>query len=508
MSTIVNPRPLAPLDQFDARSAYQQARDDRRRRTSAPSPRAHRQLAAVGHLPRRAPMGHRPRGLFGVGQLLGLFHPRPCPQPRLSLGRRRSDGHLRPRMPALLRARALERQGPDSQGAAVRTHRPRRQSRRGRQRAATTISTRRRPTRTSNHSTSIRRPSFPMLGWSTRIDAAAETIPNLNSPTPACSTTTATSTSRPNTPRARRTTCSCGSRSRTAAPKRRRLQLLPTLWYRNTWSWGCTHEGCEVKPRIEPDGQGGVIARHASLGNFRMLADVAPTGGPPPLLFTENETDSRTALELPEPVALRQGRLSQLRDPRPRRRRQPASTRHESRLAIQAQRARRRRSRHSTAARRRRRIGRQNARRRFRAALSPSALPKPTSSTPPAPTTTSSFRPKSNAWLDRRTPGCSRANSSTTTSSTDWLNGDPDQPTPPPERKDGRNHDWTHIYNRDVISMPDKWEYPWYAAWDLAFHMIPMARVDGEFAKEPAAAFPARMVHAPERPDPGLRVRV
>ena len=70
-----------------------------------------------------------------------------------------------------------------------------------------------------------------------------------------------------------------------------------------------------------------------------------------------------------------------------------------------------------------------------------------------------------------------------------WLDGDPDQPPPPPERKDGRNHDWTYIYNRDVISMPDKWEYPWYAAWDLAFHMIPMARVDGEFAKDQLLLF-------------------
>jgi len=65
----------------------------------------------------------------------------------------------------------------------------------------------------------------------------------------------------------------------------------------------------------------------------------------------------------------------------------------------------------------------------------------------------------------------------------DWLAGDPDQPAPPQERKQVRNHDWPHLFNRDVISMPDKWEYPWYAAWDLAFHMIPMATVDPEFAK-------------------------
>ncbi len=65
-----------------------------------------------------------------------------------------------------------------------------------------------------------------------------------------------------------------------------------------------------------------------------------------------------------------------------------------------------------------------------------------------------------------------------------WLEGDPACPPPPPERKHGRNSDWTTLYNADVISMPDKWEYPWYAAWDLAFHCIPLAQVDPDFAKE------------------------
>ena len=64
-----------------------------------------------------------------------------------------------------------------------------------------------------------------------------------------------------------------------------------------------------------------------------------------------------------------------------------------------------------------------------------------------------------------------------------WLKGDPG-PEPPRERLHGRNSDWTHLYNADVISMPDKWEYPWYAAWDLAFHCIPLALVDATFAKE------------------------
>jgi hypothetical protein len=64
-----------------------------------------------------------------------------------------------------------------------------------------------------------------------------------------------------------------------------------------------------------------------------------------------------------------------------------------------------------------------------------------------------------------------------------WLSGDPASPPPPPERLGGRNREWMHLYNEDVISMPDKWEYPWYAAWDLAFHTIPLALVDPDFAK-------------------------
>jgi hypothetical protein len=65
-----------------------------------------------------------------------------------------------------------------------------------------------------------------------------------------------------------------------------------------------------------------------------------------------------------------------------------------------------------------------------------------------------------------------------------WLEGDPGQPPPPPERKKGRNRDWTHLYNADVLSMPDKWEYPWFAAWDLAFHTVALALIDPDFAKE------------------------
>jgi hypothetical protein len=65
-----------------------------------------------------------------------------------------------------------------------------------------------------------------------------------------------------------------------------------------------------------------------------------------------------------------------------------------------------------------------------------------------------------------------------------WLSGDQGQLPPPEGRRYGRNREWKHLNNADVISMPDKWEYPWYAAWDLAFHCIPLAQIDPEFAKK------------------------
>jgi len=70
-----------------------------------------------------------------------------------------------------------------------------------------------------------------------------------------------------------------------------------------------------------------------------------------------------------------------------------------------------------------------------------------------------------------------------------WIEGDPSGPAPPKERKRGRNHEWNHLYNEDVISMPDKWEYPWYASWDLAFHCVTLALIDPDFAKEQLLLF-------------------
>ena len=88
----------------------------------------------------------------------------------------------------------------------------------------------------------------------------------------------------------------------------------------------------------------------------------------------------------------------------------------------------------------------------------------------------------------------------------DWLRGDPEMPVPPAARLAGRNAAWEHLFARDVLSMPDKWEYPWFAAWDLGFHMLPFARLDPVFAKEQLLLLLREWYMHPKRPDPGLRV--
>ena len=89
-----------------------------------------------------------------------------------------------------------------------------------------------------------------------------------------------------------------------------------------------------------------------------------------------------------------------------------------------------------------------------------------------------------------------------------WLDGDPAGPPPPESRRSGRNRDWTHLNNLDVISMPDTWEYPWYAAWDLAFHCVALAHVDPEFAKAQLMLLCREWYMHPNGQLPGLRVGV
>ena len=89
-----------------------------------------------------------------------------------------------------------------------------------------------------------------------------------------------------------------------------------------------------------------------------------------------------------------------------------------------------------------------------------------------------------------------------------WLDGDPGAPPPPKERLNGRNAGWRHFDAADILSMPDKWEYPWFAAWDLAFHAVTLAHVDPAFAKYQLLVHVPGVVPAPERRTARVRVVV
>jgi hypothetical protein len=265
-------------------------------------------------------------------------------------------------------------------------------------------------------------------------------------------------------------------------PEAAELHLLPTLWFRNSWSWGCVHEGCEVKPRITAQGDGSVMTQHATLGRFRLWADSDPDGRPPAWLFTDNETnlgrlygvpsDSRYFKDAfheylvggnllavnPQGVGTKTAAHYRLHvpaggeivvrlrlAPAEQTFQQPFGQAFDETFSLRIDEADEfyamRLACHEEPSAEQRRVARQA----YAGLL----------------------------WSKQFYYYVIR----------DWLDGDPDQPAPPAARHQGRNRDWPHLFNRDVISMPDKWEYPWYAAWDLAFHMVAIARVDPEFAK-------------------------
>ena len=106
----------------------------------------------------------------------------------------------------------------------------------------------------------------------------------------------------------------------------------------------------------------------------------------------------------------------------------------------------------------------------------------------------------------RRSPACCGASNSTTTTCTRWLDGDPASPPPPERASTAATATGAHLNNADIMSMPDKWEYPWFAAWDLAFHCVAVRADRPRLRQASTPAADARMVHAPERPASRLRV--
>jgi hypothetical protein len=264
------------------------------------------------------------------------------------------------------------------------------------------------------------------------------------------------------------------------------LRLLPTLWLPNTWAWGRDGEGYWPKGRVEPDGEGALVATHPSLGRVRLVAGPGEDGGPPDLLFTDNETNVERLFggHNPSPYVkdafhayLVEGKRDAVN---PARQGTKAAAHYRLRVAAGA-----------------------TVTLRLRLTGLDETTPEPFGAAfeevfarriGEADDFYAARLPATLSDDERRVARAAHAGLLWSKQFyhygvSDWLDGDPAQPPPPASRLDGRNGDWRHLYNRDVISMPDTWEYPWYAAWDLSFHMIPFAEIDPDFAKEQLVLF-------------------
>jgi hypothetical protein len=250
-------------------------------------------------------------------------------------------------------------------------------------------------------------------------------------------------------------------------PEDATIHLLPQLWFRNTWSWNNS-----AKPTISLTNRGVIVAKHTELGTYALQCD-----GKPEILFCDNETNARRhygqpaaqgffkdafheyivhgnhAATNPDQTGTKAGILYQLTI--------PAGKWAQVRLRLSK----------ATNGSAFKDFEEVIEHRRHEADEFYSEIQNGISSEDARNVQRQAFAgmiwSKQFFHYDVR----------------EWLKGDPACPPPPPERKHGRNSDWMHLNNADIISMPDKWEYPWYAAWDLAFHTIPLALVDAEFAK-------------------------
>ncbi|HEY0393039.1 MAG TPA: hypothetical protein VGD01_00965 [Candidatus Elarobacter sp.] len=258
------------------------------------------------------------------------------------------------------------------------------------------------------------------------------------------------------------------NRGRERAP----LHLLPQLWFRNEWSWrsGVTRPSVSEDPAVA----GALAAEHPTLGKRWIFSD----GGASETLFTENDTDFERAFGVPSPSPYVKSGIDR-------------AVRGEGRDGINPARTGTKAALH------------------YRWTIEPGAthtVRLRITDDPAASGVDADF----DATFDRRSDEADRFYAALARAPLDddaatiqrrafagmiwskqfynyvvrdWLRGDPLAPKPPESRKHGRNANWTHLYNDDVLSMPDTWEYPWYAAWDLAFHVIPFALIDPDFAK-------------------------
>jgi hypothetical protein len=250
-------------------------------------------------------------------------------------------------------------------------------------------------------------------------------------------------------------------------PEAAELHILPHLWFRNTWCWSNT-----AKPTLSVGTDGAVVAQHPELGTRHLYADGGPT-----FLFCDNETNTRRLYGA-------DGASKYVKDGF-----------HEyvvagNHAAVNPAQAGTKSAAHYTL------TVPAGGMTRVRLRLSPTALSQPFSDFDGC---VEERRRDADAFYAHLQADIADADARNVQRQAlagmiwskqffyydvaEWLRGDPAQPPCPAERRNGRNCEWKHLNNADIISMPDKWEYPWYAAWDLACHCVVLALVDTEFAK-------------------------
>ncbi len=254
---------------------------------------------------------------------------------------------------------------------------------------------------------------------------------------------------------------------RNAGPARDTLEVLPTLWFRNTWSWDV-----EAGPRPSLHGQGGgrIVARHPDLPTMTLVGAHEPEA-----LFCDNDTNARRLFGVDGPAYPKDGIGDHVIDGAPTV--NPAGTGTKGalryRLSVPA-----------------------GGEVELRLRLSRDAAPGLGEDWEQ---TMATRRAEADAFYAALAPGAPAEDAEVLRQAAAgmlwgkqfyhfdverWLDGDPTQPPPPPERRGGRNAAWQHLNTADVLSMPDAWEYPWFAAWDHAFHTVALAHLDPAFAKE------------------------
>lgn len=253
-------------------------------------------------------------------------------------------------------------------------------------------------------------------------------------------------------------------------PETKTLHLLPTLWFRNTWSWG----NKETKPTLKLIKPGIVEASHPTLGQRYLYCE-----GRTELLFTENETNSQRAFGVANASPYVKDGIHNYIVSGQKDAVNPSQigTKVAGNYVLEVS---------------------AGERQKIKLRLSDN----PSFTSPFSSSFDDLFQTRlkeADEFYQRITP-CQMSEDARNIQRqafagmlwskqyfhyivADWIKGDPSAPPPPKERQGKRNSEWIHLHNDDILSMPDKWEYPWFAAWDLAFHAIPLAMIDPEFAK-------------------------